>query len=502
MKKQSLWIDTSPHEEFPQLRGQVDVDVLVVGGGITGLTTAYLLKKAGCRVALVDQQNIGEGETSHTTAHLTFVTDARLHELASRMGEEEAQAFWGAGRLAMQQIGDITSELNIDCELRRVPGYLFAAFGKEAEKEIESLRDDAVLAETLGFDAVFMESDPVFRRPAVRFPNQLKFHPLKYIHAIAKALPGDGCHVFSKTSGSNIDSEKRELRTDAGAISYETVVAATHVPIQGERDTFGAALFQTKLAAYSTYALEAEIEPVAEALFWDTNDPYLYFRFDQRGTRGSVIIGGEDHKTGQEEDTEARYARLESSLRRTFPNAKLKRRWSGQVIETPDFLPYIGKVAEHQFLATGFSGNGLTLGTFSAILIRDLITGKSNPWTKLFAPDRKPVAGFLDYVRENKDYLSYFIRDWLRPTAQLESLRRSTGDILKVDGKKCAVYCDQHGKRTVLSAICPHMGCIVAWNDAEKTWDCPCHGSRFAATGELIAGPAESNLELVQPQKP
>ncbi|MGB9274174.1 MAG: FAD-dependent oxidoreductase [Terrimicrobiaceae bacterium] len=495
MKKQSLWIDTSPPQDFPQLRGRVVVDVLVVGGGITGLTTAYLLKKAGCRVALVDQQNIGGGETSHTTAHVTFVTDERLHKLASRLGQQEAQALWGAGRLAMQQIAEITGELDVDCELRRVPGYLFAAFGKDPEKETESLKEDALLADAFGFDADFMKSDPLFNRPAVRFPNQLKFHPLKYVNAIAKALHGDGCHVFSKTSGSNLDSEKHELHADGGVISYERVVAATHVPIQGERDTFGAALFQTKLAAYSTYAIEAEIDSVAESLFWDTNDPYLYLRFDQREGGNSVIIGGEDHKTGQDEDTEARYERLERSLRKIFPDAKLKHRWSGQVLETPDGLPYIGEVAERQFLATGFSGNGMTLGTFSAILVRDLITGKSNPWTGLFAPDRKSVAGFLDYVRENKDFLSYFVKDWLRPAEPLESLRRGTGDVLKLGGKKRAVYCDEHGKRTVLSPICPHMGCIVAWNEAERTWDCPCHGSRFTATGEVIAGPAESNLE-------
>jgi glycine/D-amino acid oxidase-like deaminating enzyme/nitrite reductase/ring-hydroxylating ferredoxin subunit len=495
MKKQSLWIDTSPPKDFPQLQGRVNVDVLVIGGGITGLTTAYLLKKAGRRVAVVDQQNIGEGETSHTTGHLTFVTDERLNKLASRLGEKEAQAFWGAGRLAMQQIAEITSELDIDCELRRVPGYLFAAVGKDLEKEAQSLKDDALLAETFGFDTDFMESDPLFGRPAVRFPNQLKFHPLKYVSAIAKALHGGGCHVFSRTSGSNIDSREHELHADGGVIGYECVVAATHVPIQGERDTFGAALFQTKLAAYSTYAIEAEIKSVAESLFWDTNDPYLYLRFDQRDGRSSVIIGGEDHKTGQDQDTEARYKRLESSLRKTFSDAKLKHRWSGQVLETPDRLPYIGEVAERQFLATGFSGNGLTLGTFSAVLIRDLITGKSNPWTGLFAPGRKALAGFLDYVRENKDFLSYFIKDWLRPAPPAESLHRGTGDVLNLDGKKRAVYCDEHGKRTVLSPICPHMGCIVAWNQAEKTWDCPCHGSRFTATGEVIAGPAESNLE-------
>jgi glycine/D-amino acid oxidase-like deaminating enzyme/nitrite reductase/ring-hydroxylating ferredoxin subunit len=495
MKKQSLWSDTSLAEAFPPLKGQIEVDVLVVGGGITGLTTAYLLKQAGIRVAVVDQKKIASGETAHTTAHLTFVTDTRLYELASRLGKKAAQAFWGAGHLAMRQIEHIVHELKVDCELKRVPGYLFAALGQETEKEIEYLQRDALLCAAFGLDAEFVGSDPVFGRPAVRFPNQAKFHPLKYVNAIARALSGDGCHVFSETSGSNIDGERHKLHTDAGAITYETLVAATHVPIQGEQNTFGAALFQTKLAAYSTYALEAEIPSTAESLFWDTNDPYLYFRFDSRDHGCSVIIGGEDHKTGQEQETESRYKRLERTLKKIFPTAKLKHRWSGQVLETPDGLPYIGEVAERQVLATGFSGNGMTLGTFSAVLIRDLITGKASPWTELFAPKRKSISGTWDYLLENKDFPAYFIKDWLRSRDQPAKLKRCSGDVVTIDGKKRAVYYDEHGKRTLLSPICPHMGCIVAWNDAEGTWDCPCHGSRFTATGGVIAGPAESDLQ-------
>ena len=495
MKKQSLWLATSSAPDFPKLEGRVEVDVVVVGGGITGLTTAYLLKKTGCRVAVVDQRSVGGGETAQTTAHVTFVTDSRLGELVSRIGKRQAQALWDAGHVAMAQIEAIAQELEIDCELRRAPGYLFAALDKDTKKERESLRRDAELASELGFDAELIESDPVFQRPAVRFPNQMKFHPLKYAYAIAKALPGGGCHVFSRTSGSDIDGEKRELHTEGGVVSYQTLVAATHVPIQGERGTFGAALFQTKLAAYSTYAIEAKIDSVAESLFWDTNDPYLYFRFDRRGDACSVIIGGEDHKTGQEEETEARYERLENILKKSFPSAKPMHRWSGQVIETPDGVPYIGEVADRQFLATGFSGNGMTLGTFSAMLIRDLVSGKSDPWKGLFAPNRKSIAGTWEYVLENKDFPAYFLKDWVSSGVPTEDLRRCEGQVTKIEGKKRAVYLDEHGKRTVLSPICPHMGCLVAWNSAEKTWDCPCHGSRFTATGEVISGPAESNLK-------
>lgn len=494
MKKQSLWLDTASAEDFPSLSGQVEVDVLVVGGGITGLTTAYLLKKAGKKVAVVDQQDIASGETAHTTAHLTFVTDSRLHELVHSLGEKEAQGLWDAGSAAMHQIEEIAEELQIDCELKRVPGYLFAALDKDTEQEAELLQKDAELASHFGYDVNFIESDPLYGRPALRFPNQLKFHPLKYVYALAKAIPGEGSHVFAKTSGSEVDADQHELKTEKGHIRYQVLVAATHVPIQGERGTVGAALFQTKLAGYSTYAIEAEIPAQPEALYWDTNDPYLYIRFDKRGETNSIIIGGEDHKTGQEADTEGCYQRLVAKLKAKFPLAKLVHRWSGQVIETPDGLPFIGAVGEHQYLATGFSGNGITLGTFSAMLIRDEIMERSHPWGDLFAPNRKRLAGTWEYLKENKDFPAYFIKEHLAPAGSSEGQARCTGELVKVNGKKTAVYCDEHGKRTELSPVCPHMGCIVGWNPAEKTWDCPCHGSRFAATGELISGPAETGL--------
>lgn len=273
----------------------------------------------------------------------------------------------------MCQIAAITAAENIDCGLKFVPGYLYAAVDKNAEEERETLEEDAALAEEFGFDAALLSEGPVFDRPAIRFSNQAKFHPLEYLYPLAMTIPGGGSHVFCRSPGSDIDAEKHELHTEENTIGYGAIVGATHIPIQGERATLGAALFQTKLAAYSSYVIEAGIDCVPESLFRDTNDPYLYWRFEHSSDGCSVIVGGQDHKTGQDDHTEDRYARL--------------------------------------------------------------------------------------------------------------------------DGKKRAVYLDEYGKKTVLSPICPHMGCIVAWNDAEKTWDCPCHGARFTPTGTLMAGPAESDLE-------
>jgi glycine/D-amino acid oxidase-like deaminating enzyme/nitrite reductase/ring-hydroxylating ferredoxin subunit len=498
MKSKSAWEEHVSPPEFGKPSGRLKVDALVIGGGITGVTTAYLLKKAGLKVALVERYKIGGGETAHTTAHVTCVTDARLSELASSVGKPAASALWDAGLLAMQQIDTIAHENAIRCELRKVPGYLFAAEGKPAGPERKSLADDARLAKEFGYDAELIDADPLFERPAVRFANQLKFHPLKYLYGLARRLPGDDSHVFQETDGTHLDEKKNVLHTPDGTISYGALVIATHVPLQGKTGTLSAALFQTKLAAYSSYAIKALVRRQDEALFWDTNDPYLYLRVDDHATETSVVLGGEDHKTGTKADTETRYTNLERTLRKIFPKAEPTCRWSGQVIETPDGLPYIGETSDHQFLATGFSGNGMTLGTFSAILIADLVVGRKNSWAELFDPHRKKLAGAWEYLRENKDFPAYFLKDHLTPVHQdAGEISPGDGALAKVDGKKCAVYVDEDGKQTVLSPVCPHLGCIVHWNPSEKTWDCPCHGSRFTSSGDLIAGPAEQGLEKI-----
>jgi len=497
VKKDSLW-NESPLGDFPPLRGEISVDVLVVGGGITGITTAYLLKEAGCRVAVIDQQSIGGGETAHTTAHLTMVTDARLHELVKTIGHDAARAFWEAGLAAIEQIRALVTAREIDCDFQDTPGYLFAATDKPEESD--SLREDARLAKEFGFDVDGGGTDPLFGRPAIRFANQARFHPLRYLDVLAKAIPGAGSHVFSKTSANGLDAARHELQTERGVIRYETLIAATHVPIQGERGAVGAALFQTKLAAYSTYAIAAGIDDAPDALFWDTRDPYHYWRLGRGDDESAVmILGGEDHKTGQQDNTEGCYARLEEQLRKKFPRARVTHRWSGQVIETPDGLPFIGEIDERQFLATGFSGNGMTLGTFAAMLIRDRVIGAANPFAGLFDPHRKQITSAWTYLRENKDFPLHFLKERLASPEKLEDVKRTTGAIVKIDGRKRAVYCDEHGKRTILSPVCPHMGCLVVWNAAEKTWDCPCHGSRFMSSGGLMAGPAESGLEKIDP---
>ena len=498
MKTTPVWLADVEAPQFPTLDTDLRVDVLVVGGGITGVTAALMLKRAGRTVALIERGEIGGGETGHTTAHITYVTDTRLSALVKTFGRDHAQAAWDAGHFAMEQIADIVATEGIDCELQRVPGYLVAAGGADMHKEAKALQEEAALAAELGFDAAYVESAPLLHRPAIRFANQIKFHPLKYHLALAQRIPGDGSHIFQKTEAGEFCKERGQIMANGHRIRFSYVVLATHVPLQGRTSALSATLLQSKLAAYSTYAVGAKLTggDAPEALFWDTADPYLYLRVDRRAGGDYVILGGADHKTGQEEDTGKHFAMIERTLHGIWPDAAIDHRWSGQVIESVDGLPFIGETSELQFVATGFGGNGLTFGTLAAIMARDRVLGLRNPWEDLFSVERKEFSSLWNYLKENKDYPYYMAKSQVAATAgdTLEAVGCGEGKILRFHGQKVAAYRDEHGIVSTLCPVCPHLGCTVAWNCAEKTWDCPCHGSRFTATGEVFAGPAEKPL--------
>ncbi len=499
MNTTPCWFDTAAIQSFPPCGEDLTVDVLIVGAGITGATAAYLLKKAGLNVALAEREKIATVDTGHTTAHLTHVTDTRLSELEKNFGRDHAQAAWDAGAAAIDQIEELVRNENIDCEFSRVPGFLHAPLNGGTRDERPAFREDARLAAELGFEAAYLDEIPHFKAPGVRFANQAKFHPRKYVAALIRALAEAGGHIFEKSAVSEFDREKARAKVNGHWLQYEKVVVATHNPLSGEAGFVSSTLLQTKLALYTTYVLGAQIPRGAApiASFWDTNDPYQYLRIDRHEAFDYAIFGGEDHKTGQIPDTETPFRRLEDALRVALPEATVDHRWSGQVIETNDGLPFIGEEAGHQFIGTGYSGNGMTFGTITAMMARDWVIGSKNPWTDLFHVDRKKIrGGAWDYLRENKDYPYYLIKSRLS-AAEGDSTRmveNNEGKILKIGGEKIAAYRDGEGNLTKCSAICPHMGCVVRWNQAESTWDCPCHGSRFKPTGEVLSGPAQSPL--------
>ena len=495
------WTDSAAFPTFAKIDRDVDVDVVVVGGGITGLTTAYLLVSAGKSVAVLERGRCAEVDTGHTTAHLTMVTDTRLNELVNKFGVSHAQAVWDAGRAAIHQIERIVDEHDIDCSFEVVAGYLHLPAGERDERQVESLKEDARLARELGFDAEFVDGVPLVDAPGVRFANQARFHPRKYLSGLARAVRAKGGEIFEHSAADEFLADPLRVEANGRRLRCKDVVIATHNPIAGIASSARADLFQTKLALYTSYVVAGRVtrDTVPDALFWDTASPYHYLRTEPHREHQLVIFGGEDHKTGQVSDTNACYAQVERALFARLPGVALSHRWSGQVIETPDGLPYIGTMTDHQYAATGFGGNGMTFGTLGGIMIADAIQGQRNPWVDLFDPSRAVIRrGLWDYIKENVDYPYYKARGTFEGKSQsLRSIKRGEGAVVDHKGSKIAAYRHDDGTVTLRSAVCTHKGCTVAWNNAERTWDCPCHGSRFTPEGDVISGPAQSPLEEV-----
>ncbi len=432
------WVDSAPIKSFPALSADLTVDVLVVGAGITGITAAYLLNKAGLRVALVERERVALIDTGHTTAHLTYVTDASLDTLVKKVGRDHAQATWDSGVAAIDEIERIVRAEKIECDFTRVPGFVHSAsiVGEGSEDDRDQLKREADLAQQLGFDAAFMDAVPHFNVFGVRFANQAEFHPRKYLRRLVEIAAGGGSQVFEQSKAEEFDAEKRRAKVNGHWISFDRVILATHNPLLGLESVTGATLFQTKLSLYSSYVLGARVPhgSLPIALFWDTANPYNYLRVFRNGESDYAIYGGEDHKTGQVTDTDKCYAHLVTKLKKIAPEAEIDHRWSGQVIETNDGLPYIGENAERQFIATGFAGNGMTFGTVAALMARDWVIGAKNPWSELFDVDRKLInRGAWDYLTENKDYPYYLIKDRLTRTEadSVRELKSGEGMLVK-----------------------------------------------------------------------
>ena len=500
MKLSSYWVDSAERPRFSALHHDGDVDVAIVGAGITGLTAAYLLKKAGRTVAVIDRDRIGGVDTMRTTAHVTCVTDLDLRRLVKTFGRDHAQAAWDAGLAARDEIDAIVREENIDCEWAWVRGFKHLPLDG-GDRDSAGLEEEAALARELGFAAAFVKNVPGLVVPGVAFEEQAKIHPGKYLARLAELVNGDGSFVYEQTACDEVNGDPIALTCGPHTITARYVIIATHTPLVGKTNLASATLLQTKLYLYTSYVVAGRVPSgeIAEGLYWDTADPYHYVRVDSGAGDGHdfLIVGGEDHKTGQADDTEECFRRLERTAREWFPRLQVSHRWSGQVIETNDGLPFIGETSANQFAATGFAGNGTTFGTVAAMMARDAVLGLKNPWRELFDVGRTKVrGGAWDYVKENVDYPYYMIRDRLSgpERATLRSVGRGEGKVLSFDGDAVAAWRDRAGRLTLLSPVCTHMGCRVSWNTAEQTWDCPCHGSRFTPTGDVLSGPAESPL--------
>jgi glycine/D-amino acid oxidase-like deaminating enzyme/nitrite reductase/ring-hydroxylating ferredoxin subunit len=496
-RTESLWRGTHPVGGFAPLPGNLSTDVAIVGGGISGLTAALILTRAGKRVALLERDRIGSGETGNTTSHLTEAVDRRYQRLHRDFGEEGARLVAQSSRDAIDWIEALVREAGIDCGFARVPGYLYT----EREKDIASLADELDAARRAGCAVEWTDQVPLPFRTcgAVRWDGQGQLHATAYLDGLLKEAITQGLQLYENTRVLGVhEDDPCRIDTDRGTVRAAHVFVAAHVPVNNR------VLLHTKIAAYRSYAIAAQVASDAGGLFWDTDDPYHYTRTQLVNGQTYLIVGGEDHRTGEKIDTDACYERLVAYARERFGVTSAQFRWSGQIVEPVDGLPFIGRnaVSQRVYVATGYAGNGMTFGTLAGTMIGDLILDRANPYSELYDATRiKPLSAAYEYVKENLAFPTRLITDRLTSlNAQdraVQSLRPGEGGVFDSDEGKVAVCRDRQNVMHACSAVCTHLGCDVAWNGAEQTWDCPCHGSRFSPDGVVLNGPAVSDLRHV-----
>jgi glycine/D-amino acid oxidase-like deaminating enzyme/nitrite reductase/ring-hydroxylating ferredoxin subunit len=493
----SFWVESTPETEYPPLTTGSSVDVAVIGAGITGLTAAVLLKRAGKTVAVVESKRIVRGATGYTTAKVTSGHGVIYSELTETFGSESARIYAQANEAALKQIAAFVEEDGIDCDFERKANYVYA----ESQEEISSIEREVEAAKGCGLDVSFEEETPLPYEVAgaIRLENQAQFHPRKYLLALAATIPGDGSHVFELTRALDVDEgDPCVIRTDRGTLHAHDVIVATHLPFLDR------GLFFTKTYPHRSYAVAASIdaEKAPRGMFINSGTPTRSARTIRDGERLLLQVGGQGHKAGQEENTPERYAELERFLRENWPDAgPVEYRWSTQDYMSFDRVPYIGRLrrgSKRITTATGFNKWGMTNGTVAAMILSDRILGRGNEWARLFDAKRiKPRTSAGKLVREGGSVGFRFLADRLTPAASRspDELSRGEGAILRVGGRKRAVYRDEDGALHVLSPVCRHLRCIVAWNPAERSWDCPCHGSRYTGEGHVIEGPTVEDLK-------
>lgn len=496
-ESRSPWMDARPAPGFAPLDGEITVDVAIVGGGITGLTAAILLSEAGKTVALVEARRIAQGESGLTTAHLTAYPDAGMRALVDHFGKDKARTAWEAGASAIDRIEQLIVKRGILCDFQRLPAFLYT----ESATGAAALEDELAACKEAGVPASLAREGLPGPQPmmaALRFDGQAQMHPREYLVPLARALVRNGGHVFEETRALQVvEDPSPRVITEHGVIHARDVIVATNAPMNN------VVALQTKIAHYRTYAIGARITgPAPKGLFWDDLDPYHYVRTHRIGGADLLIVGGEDHRTGQEHDTNERYRALMAWASERFPIGEVEYRWSGQIVEPVDGLPYIGhnSFSEHVWEATGYSGNGMTFGTVAGHVLSELVQGRPNPWGDLFEATRiTPVASAVEYIKENASTFYHLVKDRLAidPTG-IHKLPRGEGGIFNVRMRRIAAYRDHKGELHTLSPVCSHLKCIVDFNKAEKTWDCPCHGSRYDIDGQVLNGPATHALEKIE----
>jgi glycine/D-amino acid oxidase-like deaminating enzyme/nitrite reductase/ring-hydroxylating ferredoxin subunit len=496
---ESIWVATAPETDYPQLSADVEVDVAVVGAGITGITAAVLLKRAGKTVALLDSKRIVRGATGYTTAKVTSGHGVVYTQLADTFGEEGARIYAESNQAAIERIAELGA--GADCDFERKDNYVVA----EKPEDREQVEQEAHTMRKLGLPASFVTETPLPYdvAGAVKLENQAQFHPRKYLLGLAETVPGDGSHVFENTRAHFVNqSEPCVVETDHANVRASDVILATHLPFMDR------GLFFARAHPHRSYAVAAPIDPAhaPDGMFINAGIPTRSVRTIRDGDRLLIQTGGQGHKPGLPGEDEAeRYDVLAAFLREHWPEAgPVEYRWSTQDYMSVDRVPFVGGLSlrsKHVFVATGFNKWGMTSGTVAAEILSDAVLGRENPWASLYDSKRLDLrASAPKLVKENVQAGLLFFKQRLARGEKRspDELASGEGALLNVGGLKRAVYKDDAGEVHVLSPVCRHLWCYVEWNEAERTWDCPCHGSRYTGDGRVIEGPSVQDLRRIE----
>lgn len=469
------------------------IDCLIVGGGITGLTAALLLQKAGNKVVIAEAHTIGFGTTGGTSAHINTFADTTYQEAENDFGEEGARLFAEAIAEGMSLIKNNITTYQIHCDFEEKTGYLYAE-SKDEVKQLEEIYNGAV---KVGVPVDYTDSVPtkVHFQKALQWPGQAQFHPVKYLQGLQAEFLKAGGIILENKLIKGIETVDHIHVADE--LRAKAVIYATHMPPDIN-------LFNFECAPYRSYVIAAKLKSGSypDALIYDSQEPYHYVRSHTIDGEQLLLVGGLDHKTGHD-DPEKAFAELEKYMRKYYSISSIKYRWSSQYYVPVDGLPYIGQMplaSKGIYCSTGYNGNGMMLGSIASKILSDLVRKRPNKYENLFSPSRiKILDSFSEFVKENADVAYHFVADRFKihHTDSLKRLQPGTGKVVEVDGKKIAAYKDENGIIHALSPVCTHAACIVAWNPEEKSWDCPCHGARYAIDGGVLTGPATKALAVI-----
>lgn len=495
------WIASTKETDYPALTEDLNIDAAIVGGGMTGITLAWLLKREGFRVAIIDAGKIASGTSGHTTAKITSQHNLIYDKILNSLGREHAKQYADSNEFAIRFIADLIKEKNISCDFSYQPAYVYT----QDDKYIEKIQKEVETASALGINAVYLEDIPLpFKvKAAIRFDNQAQFHPRKYLLELQKEIPGDGCYIFENTRVMDVkEGQPSTLITENGKkVTAKWIILASHYPCFD-----GRGLYFTRLYPEKSYALAIKAkEKFPGGMYISAENPGRSLRSTPFEDRELILVVGEHHKTGQGEDLNKHYLNLKKFAMDTFTVEDIPWRWSTHDYTTPDGVPYIGNLTSNTpniYVATGYGKWGMTTSILGSILLKDLITKGESPWRDLYHPSRfTPSASAFEIIKENADVAKHLIKGKLTIPPNNVLIEKGEGKVIDVDAQRAGAYRDDNGTLHIIDTTCPHAGCELNWNNAEKTWDCPCHGSRFSYEGDIIEGPAVHKIKHIKDGK-